>query len=685
VAARRRSLESITDFSMPDIFLSYSRDDQAIARYFAEGFERAGFSVWWDQTLNAGEDYDEVTEKALEEARAVVVLWSRKSVGSRWVRAEATQADRSGTLVPAMIEACKRPIMFELKQTADLSAWAGDPEDKAWQAYLASVRRLVEKGSPATPSPVPSPTIPARPRRIGPIWVALGVALLLASGAGLWMLGRTGPKTVAGAETDEPVSLAVLPFVNMSSDPEQEYFSDGLTEEILNHLAQIKDLRVTGRTSSFSFKGKDEDLREIGRKLGVANILEGSVRKSGDRLRIVAQLIDSRDGAHLWSQTFERNQSEVFAIQDEVARSVANALRVTLVADTRVEAGSNTANPEAYDKYLRAMALQNSSLQGNQRAAQLLREAVTLDPDYVAAWFGLRRVLINTETWNAAESSAAREELKSVRARLEDLAINTPTLRGMLSDELAQQRNWSAAEVEARAALETGTGSASAIGSGRSLAFFLWYIGRPSEAIEYFERAVFVDPLARSPSVFLQILLDTTGRPEEAQAEYLRGKDLVGEQTAANWNAVRRIWSRESASSADIRAQLQVYLQSERQPMSLDLFIADNFADREAVLAKLREAIDDPANQVISRLNRIVRYADHFGDRDVALEALRRQYIDHKSTYFSYLWDPFETQLRADPRFKQILRDMGLVDYFRASGKWNEFCKPVGKDDFECR
>jgi hypothetical protein len=147
---------------------------------------------------------------------------------------------------------------------------------------------------------------------------------------------------------------------------------------------------------------------------------------------------------------------------------------------------------------------------------------------------------------------------------------------------------------------------------------------------------------------------------------------------------VRRVWSGDSASTAEVRAQLQLYLEGEQQPMGLDLFIAENLEDRTAVLAKIREALGDPANQNISRLNRIVRYADHFGDRDVALVALRRQFIDHKSAYYSYLWDPFETHLRADPRFKQILRNIGLVDYFRASGKWNDFCKPVGADDFEC-
>jgi len=131
---------------LPDIFLSYSRDDQTTARLFAEGFEREGLSVWWDATLNPGEAFDQVTEKALREAQAVVVLWSKKSVDSRWVRAEATQANENKTLVPVMIEACKRPIMFELTHTADLSQWTGERKDQTWQSFLAGVRLFVERG-----------------------------------------------------------------------------------------------------------------------------------------------------------------------------------------------------------------------------------------------------------------------------------------------------------------------------------------------------------------------------------------------------------------------------------------------------------------------------------------------------------------------------------------------------------
>ncbi len=243
---------------LPDIFLSYSREDQATARLFAEGFEREGFSVWWDATLHSGEAYDQVTEKALRDAKAVVVLWSKKSVDSRWLRAEATIADRNKTLVPVMIEACHRPIMFELTHTAELAHWTGDANDRSWKTYVADVRRFVDKGEPSqavmptasgsseSASVLASFRSAGRGKWVGLTTIAV-LALLLIAG-GIWWAFTRGGATHADQATHGSLSLAVLPFVNLSSDPEQEYFSDGLSEELLNQLAQIKGLRVTGRT-----------------------------------------------------------------------------------------------------------------------------------------------------------------------------------------------------------------------------------------------------------------------------------------------------------------------------------------------------------------------------------------------------------------------------------------------------
>jgi hypothetical protein len=177
---------------VPDVFLSYNREDQAVARRFAEAFTAQGLNVWWDTALKSGEAYDEVTENALRTAKAVVVLWSPRSVASRWVRAEATLADRNKTLVPCMIEPCERPIMFELTQTADLSHWRGDSDDRGWLSFLADVRRFVERDTPA-PLVAPSPD-------------------------------------ASKIERDQRPSLAVLPFANLSGDTEQDYFADGMKQ-----------------------------------------------------------------------------------------------------------------------------------------------------------------------------------------------------------------------------------------------------------------------------------------------------------------------------------------------------------------------------------------------------------------------------------------------------------------------
>jgi serine/threonine-protein kinase len=185
-------------------------------------------------------------------------------------------------------------------------------------------------------------------------------------------------------------SIAVLPFVNMSGDQENEYFSDGLSEELLNLLAKIPRLHVAGRTSSFQFKGMNEDLRLIGEKLNVANVLEGSVRKSGPRIRITAQLIDAESGYHLWSDTYDRELTDVFAIQDEIAANVVAALRVTLLGEGAPSASHSTQDIDAYNLYLQARYFMDQTSEENlAKAEQSLRQAIDLDPNYAQAYASL--------------------------------------------------------------------------------------------------------------------------------------------------------------------------------------------------------------------------------------------------------------------------------------------------------
>jgi len=284
----------------PDVFLSYARDDQATARKFAEALEREGLAVWWDVALRSGEAYDETMEQALKGAKAVVVLWSKASVQSRWVRSEATLADRNKTLVPAMIEPCERPIMFELTQTAELAHWQGDPADRAWMTFLADVRRFVGREAPAAaPRPATAPT---------PV---------------------TAQETLKPGQRGDAPSLAVLPFTNRSGQAEDDVFAIGLVEDVISALSQGADVRVLGASATGSLtKAAITDLAAVGRQLGVRYLLEGNVRRAGANLRVTTQLLEAATGSVLWTGKFDRPLSELANLQEELVLDLAASLNV---------------------------------------------------------------------------------------------------------------------------------------------------------------------------------------------------------------------------------------------------------------------------------------------------------------------------------------------------------------------
>jgi TolB-like protein/Tfp pilus assembly protein PilF len=280
----------------PDIFLSYSRDDQARAKLFAEAFEREGFRVWWDVGLRAGEAYDTVTETALKTAKAVVVLWSKRSVESRWVRAEATLADRNRTLVPAMIEACERPIMFELTQTAELMHWRGDGADAAFRTFLGDVRRFVAREL--------APEVPT-----------------------IFVAAPTVEETLKPGQTGSAPSLAVLPFKNRSSNPDDEVFAEGMVEDVIAALSQSFNIRVLGSASTRSLgPSAVNDTARVGRQLGVRYLLEGNVRRNGPDLRVTTQLLEAMTGEIVWTGRFDRPLSELANLQEELVTDVAASL-----------------------------------------------------------------------------------------------------------------------------------------------------------------------------------------------------------------------------------------------------------------------------------------------------------------------------------------------------------------------
>lgn len=381
------------------VFFSYSRADQKHARPLIQALEEAGFSVWWDGLLGGGERFAHATADALDRAQAVVVLWSQTSVDSHWVHDEATAGRDRRRLVPLSLDGSAPPLGFRQFQTIDLSRGGirpGSPE----------LSQLVEAVA-ALHGEAPSPRTTPRPRR------AIGRRAILASGGGLVALGgaaavwRLGLLDGPGAAAN---SIAVLPFDNMSRDPAQNYFADGLSAEVRAALARNAALRVVGQTSSDVFKARAEDAKVIARKLGVLYLLDGNVRLAGPRVRVSAELIDGRSGFSRWSQTFDRALDDVFAVQSEIAAAVTAALTREVSSVPRAAAGG-TQDVAAFDAYLRgraAFALA-SGLETDREALARFDEAIDRDSKFAAAHAARSRTL--TAIANTQPQGAGRRTM----------------------------------------------------------------------------------------------------------------------------------------------------------------------------------------------------------------------------------------------------------------------------------
>jgi adenylate cyclase len=335
---------------MSDIFVSYARPDEPHAERVAEALRAEGYGVWRDDQLPAHRAYAEVIEERLNSARAIVVLWSAHSAKSQWVRAEAELGRSAGTLVQATVDGIIPPLPFNQIQCADLSGWPGDGDgDSAgWRKLVSSVKAL-------------APVI--KPDAAGP--------------------GPRGHR--------RQLCICVLPFQNMSGDPEQEYFSDGISEDITTDLSKISALGVIARNTAFTFKGHAVDICELASKLGVSHVLEGSVRKAGGRVRINAQLIDGASGDHLWAERYDRDLEDIFAIQDEISKAIVRALKLKLLPEEeKAIERRGTNDVEAYNLYLLARQYWMTGNHGDprreERVMRICSRAVEIDPYYAQAW-----------------------------------------------------------------------------------------------------------------------------------------------------------------------------------------------------------------------------------------------------------------------------------------------------------
>lgn len=368
------------------VFLSYSRDDQKDALLIVNALEDAGFSVWWDGLLEGGERFAHTTKAALENAKAVVVCWSKTSIESHWVHDEATRGRDGGKLVPLSLDGSDPPLGFGQFQCIDVSSAKSKPDSAEMHKMLRAVAALHEIDElPSAPMPVSTP-IGRRNLMIGGGLVALSVG-----GVAAW-------KTGLFADDPTPSSIAVLPFVNLSGDPEQAYFSDGLASEIRTVLSQNKLLQIMGQASSNSFRDRTTDAKSIAISLGVSFLLDGNVQKVGDIVKITADLTDGATGLSKWSKAFERPLVDIFSLQTEIASAVASALSLAMDAETERAAAKQVGGTEsvaAFDAYLRGKDLFELHInEASERAAlKSFDDAIKIDPDYAAARAARSRAL----------------------------------------------------------------------------------------------------------------------------------------------------------------------------------------------------------------------------------------------------------------------------------------------------
>jgi adenylate cyclase len=570
---------------MSDVFISYARSTEAQARQIGEALRALGYGVWRDDEIPAHRAYADVIEERLSSAQAVVVVWSAEAVKSQWVRSEAERARSEDKLVQLTVDGSKLPMPFDQTQCADMNGWSGGADHPGWRKVADSVAALINGGPAASQSSAPA--------------------------------SRTRTK----------LSICVLPFANMSGDPEQEYFSDGISEDIITDLSKVSALGVIARNTAFTFKGKSVKVPDVARELGVSHVLEGSVRKAGNRVRITAQLIDGASGEHSWAERYDRDLDDIFALQDEISEAIVKALKLKLLPEEKQAIERRgTDNADAYDLYL--MARQhyytgNSDVRVNETILRLCGKAVEIDPAYARAW-----AMIG---W--AQSSMrlrfGRQDIDGSAAVEKALALD-PDLaeaHAVKAGNLRLEGRIDEASEEVEIALRLDPECYEANNAAASLRFGQ---GRIADAVPYWEKATtLMEVDAQGPAMLITCytaLCDVDGARRAARMALHRAEAILAQDR-----------SNGMAMSYGVSALAA-------------LGEADRCRDwiRRALLI-------DPDNQLM-RYNFACALSAQLADIDGALDLLG-PYLA-RVTRFDVDWaktDPDMDALREDPRFQAMI------------------------------
>ena len=491
--------------------------------------------------------------------------------------------------------------------------------------------------------------------RVRRVAVGSGMAVLLIAGAVLYF--RAAAKRPA-SPAQAGLSIAVLPFTNLSGDKEQEYFSDGLSEELMSLLAKVKELHVVGRTSSFFFKGKNVKLGDIGRELRVATVLEGSVRRAGGRLRVSTQLVNVADGFQVWAEAYDRNVDDVFAVQDEIAEAVVAALRVRLLPQERPRSSERrTSNPEAYNQYLLGRHFFDRGNPDNyRRSVAAYQKAVELDPRFAAAYAGLAiSEALAADISSKTTANLEQDRQKALEAATKALSLDPRlpegyTARGYLRSTATW--DWSGARADLERALSLDPRNAA---THTQYSTILACLGRLPEAINEARTAIDLDPLSAEAWITLGSELRVAGQFQEARQALNRAIEIVPDSDRAH-SFLGSVWILEG----NPEGALQEFTRGDMREGSRLLGVA--LAEHD---------LGHPAESQRALDTLVAKYADTWavqvaevyawrGEADEAFKWLDRAYAQRDGGLSDLKFDPYLAKLRSDPRYETLLKNLGL-------------------------
>ena len=667
------------------IFLSYASQDVEAARNICEALRAGGIEVWFDQSeLRGGDAWDHKIREQIRDCALFIPVMSANTQTRQegYFRLEWRIADQrthlmarnKAFIVPVSIDGTPEssadvPESFASVQWTRLPAGATSP---------AFVNRLLHLLSPELDTPSVGSATPSAPPASG--HAATGrtrfllslTAVLVLIAVGYWVMDtfvlskpptaaaqQSAPKGGSGASeqgTAPEKSIAVLPFLDISEKKDQEYFSDGLSEELIDLLAKTPGLEVIARTSSFYFKGRQATIAEIAKTLNVANIIEGSVRKAGNTLRVTAQLIRARDGVNLWSETYDRDLKDVFMVQDDIARSVVEKLRLTLMLNAP-DSAARTQSTDAYNLYLQGRYfLARDSESDLSKAQDFFRKAAALDPSYAAAWAGqgtvaLRRVanaFVGLDQGLATARTAATKALQSDPDNGDACAV--------LASELLMRMQWREADSTAARCLQDNPDNAQLL---MTSAVSARQLGHDEESLSLFHQILAHDPLNLLASRYLARTLYHAGRLADAEAAIRHVIDFNPEQPGAQYELGRILLAKGDRVAAFAAFEAEPGAGWRSYGLALGCHAADHRAQADAALA-------DMLRHSAGKEFQIAETYSYCGDADRAFEWLDAA-INQDPGIVWLRNDPLFKGLTGDARYEALLRKVNLPEQTAAN------------------